>query len=149
LTSIRFMSQNGPHLGGSFPGLASGEDARLSPAQRAGTVDSLAEAVDSPGAFQERRAAAVAWVEGQFQLIESALLWLDRPGVVVEDGCWPSRAARGWMWWFSRSPRSTGAAPARDCHPQPGLEIRENAASLGSQIVMATPPFLWPSPTYK
>lgn len=37
----------------------------------------------------------------------------------------------------------------RDYRPQPGLGIRENAASLGSQIVMATPPFLWPSPTYK
>jgi predicted RNA methylase len=41
------------------------------------------------------------------------------------------------------------AVTTRDCRPQPGLEIRENAASLGSQIVMATPPFLWPSPTYK
>jgi hypothetical protein len=59
--------------------------------------------------FQERRAAAVAWVEGQFQLIESALLWLDRPGVAVEDGCWASRAARGWIvqhsdpWYVSCS----------------------------------------------
>jgi hypothetical protein len=26
--------------------------------------------------------------------------------------------------------------------------IRENAVSLRSQIVIATPPFLWPSPTY-
>src|SRR5580700_11942079 len=47
--------------------------------------------------FQERRAAAVAWVDGQFQLIESALLWLERAGVVVEDGCWAHRAVRGWI----------------------------------------------------
>jgi hypothetical protein len=29
------------------------------------------------------------------------------------------------------------------------LAIRENAAPLGCQIVMATPPFLWPPPTYR
>jgi hypothetical protein len=28
------------------------------------------------------------------------------------------------------------------------LAIREIAAALGCQIVMATPPFLWPPPTY-
>jgi hypothetical protein len=36
-------------FGRQFPGLAPGEDARLSPAQLAGAVDSLAEAMDSPG----------------------------------------------------------------------------------------------------
>jgi hypothetical protein len=37
------------------------------------------------------RAAAAAWIDQQFRLIESALPWLERAGTAVEDGCWLSR----------------------------------------------------------
>jgi hypothetical protein len=48
-------------------------------------------------AFRKHRTAAAAWVDGQLRLIESAVPWLERAGVAVEDGCWLSLDAHGWV----------------------------------------------------
>ena len=53
--------------------------------------------VSRKAALQPNRAAAGTWVEGQFQLIESAVPWLDRAGLTVYDHCELSRAERGWI----------------------------------------------------
>jgi hypothetical protein len=41
--------------------------------------------VTRTAAFRTHRAAAAAWVDRQFRLIESAAPWLERTGVAVED----------------------------------------------------------------
>ena len=53
--------------------------------------------VPRTAAFRKDRAAAAAWVDGQFSLIEAAIPWLERAGVAVEDGCWLSRETHGWV----------------------------------------------------
>lgn len=55
------------------------------------------ERVPRTAAFRTDRAAAAAWVEGQFRLIESAVPGLERAGMTVEDGCWLSRDVHGWV----------------------------------------------------
>src|SRR6516225_9729311 len=53
--------------------------------------------VPRTAAFRKDRAAAAAWVDGQFSLIEATIPWLERAGVAVEDGCWLSRETHGWV----------------------------------------------------
>jgi hypothetical protein len=53
--------------------------------------------VPRTAAFRKHRTAAAAWAGGQLRLIESAVPWLERAGVAVEDGCWLSRDAHGWV----------------------------------------------------
>src|SRR5215472_7834596 len=65
-------------------------------ATRGRRAPNLRRVVGKPG-FQERRAAAIGWVDGQFRLIESGLGWLDRAGGTVEDRCSAGRSARGWV----------------------------------------------------
>ena len=53
--------------------------------------------VPRTAAFRKDRIAAAAWADGQLRLIESAVPWLERAGVAVEDGCWLSRDGHGWV----------------------------------------------------
>jgi hypothetical protein len=53
--------------------------------------------VPRTAAFRTDRAAAAAWVEEQFRLIEAAVPWLERAGLTVEDGCGLSRDVHGWV----------------------------------------------------
>ena len=61
------------------------------------------ERVPRTAAFRTDRAAAAAWVEGQFRLIEAAAPGLERAGMTVEDGCGLRLDSHGWV--VSRSDR--------------------------------------------
>jgi len=52
-------------------------------------------------AVRECRALAARWVDQQYQLIESAVPWLDRVGTAVDDRCQAGRAIHGWVIWES------------------------------------------------
>jgi hypothetical protein len=86
-------------------------------------------------AFRTHRAAAAAWVDRQFRLIESAVPWLERAGVAVEDGCWLSRDGHGWVvshgdrWHISCTRMVTAVYGASG---DAASQIRELAAAVGA-----------------
>lgn len=93
------------------------------------------ERVPRTAAFRTGRAAAAAWVEGQFRLIEAAVPWLERAGMTVEDGCELSRDAHGWVvshgdrWHISCTRTATASYGASG----PAVpQIRELAAAAGA-----------------
>jgi hypothetical protein len=87
--------------------------------------------------FQERRAAAIGWVEGQFRQIESGLGWLDRAGDGVADECEASRSARGWVTphsepWHVRGIRTVKVVYGASGDPATELgELAEAAGAAG------------------
>lgn len=85
--------------------------------------------------FQERRAQAIGWVEGQFRLIESGLGWLDRAGGGVEDRCWADRSDQGWVTphsapWHVRGIRTVEAVYG--ANGDPATELGELAGAVGA-----------------
>ena len=91
--------------------------------------------VPRTAAFRKHHAAAAAWVDGQFRLIESALPWLKRAGMAVEDGCWLSRDVHGWLvshsdrWHISCTRVVTAAYGASG---DAATQIRELAVAAGA-----------------
>jgi hypothetical protein len=90
--------------------------------------------VPRTAAFRTDRAAAAAWVEGQFRLIEAAVPWLERAGLTVEDGCGLSRDVHGWVvshgdrWHISCTRTVTAVYGASGTAV---TQIRELAAAAG------------------
>ncbi len=91
--------------------------------------------VPRTAAFRTHRAAAAAWVDGQFRLMESAVPWLERAGVAVEDVCRLSRDAHGWVvshgdrWHISCTRAVTAAYGASG---DAATQIRELARAAGA-----------------
>lgn len=91
--------------------------------------------VPRTAAFRTHRAAAAAWIDQQFRLIESALPWLERTGIAVEDGCWLSRDGHGWVvshgdrWHLSCTRAVTAAYRGSG---DAAAQIRELAGAVGA-----------------
>src|SRR6516225_7808246 len=90
--------------------------------------------VPRTAASREDRTAAAAWVDGQLRLIESALPWLNRAGVAVEDECRLSLDSHGWVvshgdrWHISCTRAVTAVYGASG---DAASQIRELAAAAG------------------
>ena len=91
--------------------------------------------VPRTAASREDRTAAAAWVDGQLRLIESALPWLNRAGVAVEDECRLSLDSHGWVvshgdrWHISCTRAVTAVYGASG---DAASQIRELAAAAGA-----------------